>query len=114
MCPLHQHNRYIVFGKQSMRQVMSYCCVTNLTQGVLQPCIVLYITNHCDAFFSYLSACRGQVIRVNAPWVKHFYFTGLNSYILPNVDTVVLGGTTQKNSWDTTVSQEVRLLLMGC
>lgn len=45
---------------------------------------------------------------MKAPWVKHFYFTGLNSYILPNVDTVVLGGTTQKNSWDTTVSHKVR------
>ncbi|KAL3153224.1 hypothetical protein ABBQ38_011974 [Trebouxia sp. C0009 RCD-2024] len=56
---------------------------------------------------------RGQVIRVSAPWVKHFYFAGLKSYILPNVDTVVLGGTTQKNSWDTTVSQEDKEVILN-
>lgn len=33
------------------------------------------------------------------------YFFG-SSYIIPNVDTVVLGGTAQKGNWDTTVSQE--------
>ena len=52
------------------------------------------------------------MVRVKAPWIKHFYFTGLNSYILPNVNTVVLGGTTQKNSWDSTVSQKVGCPLM--
>lgn len=49
---------------------------------------------------------RGQVLRVEAPWVKHFYYGTSQYYILPNVDTVVLGGTTQKNNWDTDVSQE--------
>jgi len=49
------------------------------------------------------------VLRVQAPWVKHFYYGTSQYYILPNVDTVVLGGTTQKNNWDTNVSQEVRL-----
>lgn len=48
-------------------------------------------------------------MRVEAPWVKHFYFGGSQYYVLPNVDTVVLGGTTQKNNWDTTASEEVRL-----
>jgi len=49
------------------------------------------------------------VLRVEAPWVKHFYYGTSQYYILPNLDTVVLGGTTQKNNWDTNVSQEVRL-----
>ena len=53
--------------------------------------------------------CRGQVLRVEAPWVKHLYFGGSQYYVLPNVDTVVLGGTTQKNNWDTNASEEVRL-----
>lgn len=75
----------------------------------MQLCCVSPVIDVNRAGSSYLSACRGQVIRVSAPWVKHFYFAGLKSYVLPNVDTVVLGGTTQKNSWDTTVSQQVSL-----
>jgi D-amino-acid oxidase len=46
---------------------------------------------------------RGQVLRVKAPWMNSVVFWG-TSYIIPNVDTVVLGGTAQKGSYDTTVS----------
>lgn len=46
---------------------------------------------------------RGQVIRVKAPWMNNCWFFG-KSYIIPNVDTVVLGGTAQKGNWNTTVS----------
>ncbi len=45
---------------------------------------------------------RGQVVKVEAPWVKHFCGTlddadvdGGVMYILPRSDCVVLGGTTQ-------------------
>lgn len=55
---------------------------------------------------------RGQVMRVEAPWVKHYYNSDSQYYIIPNVDTVVLGGTTQKNNWDTTVSQEDKARIM--
>ncbi|GAB6018623.1 hypothetical protein CHUAL_000305 [Chamberlinius hualienensis] len=41
---------------------------------------------------------RGQVFRVKAPWVKHFYYADLDTYILPSTDTVVLGGTRQYHS----------------
>lgn len=47
---------------------------------------------------------RGQVIRVKAPWIKNVWFFG-TSYIIPNVDTVVLGGTAQKGDWSTEASQ---------
>ena len=46
---------------------------------------------------------RGQVIRVKAPWMNTVYFFG-SSYIIPNVDSVVLGGTAQKGDWNTTTS----------
>ena len=46
----------------------------------------------------------GQVLRVKAPWMNNVVFWG-TSYIIPNVDTVVLGGTAQKGNWDTTVSE---------
>ena len=48
------------------------------------------------------------MIRVRAPWVKHYMNANMENYIIPNTDSVVLGGTTQKGNWDTTVSQEVR------
>lgn len=50
-------------------------------------------------------------MRVKAPWVKHCYFMNEQHYIIPNLDTVVLGGTQQKGSWHMTISQQVRL---GC
>mmetsp|Transcript_16734 Transcript_16734/g.50002 ORF Transcript_16734/g.50002 Transcript_16734/m.50002 type:complete len:383 (-) Transcript_16734:722-1870(-) len=36
---------------------------------------------------------RGQVVRVKAPWIKCYYNVNGESYIIPNIDTVVLGGT---------------------
>ena len=48
---------------------------------------------------------RGQVLRVKAPWMNNVVFWG-SSYIIPNVDTVVLGGTAQRGNWDTTPSEE--------
>lgn len=38
-----------------------------------------------------------------APWLKDVWFFG-SSYIIPNVDTVVLGGTAGKGDWSTAVS----------
>ncbi|CAF0912911.1 unnamed protein product [Didymodactylos carnosus] len=38
---------------------------------------------------------RGQMIRVHAPWIKHFYYTDDNCYLIPNVDSLCLGGTRQ-------------------
>ena len=43
---------------------------------------------------------RGHVIRVRAPWVKANYFVNEDNYILPNLDTVVLGGTAQYGDTD--------------
>ena len=60
-----------------------------------------------------LLCCRGQVIRVKAPWVKHYYHAGTDSYIIPNTETVVLGGTLQKGNWDTSISKEVCILLVS-
>lgn len=41
-------------------------------------------------------AVRGQVIRVCAPWIKNYYNIDGSHYIIPNIDSVVLGGTTQE------------------
>lgn len=42
---------------------------------------------------------------IRIPWMKSIWFFG-TSYIIPNVDNVVLGGTAQRGRWDTTVSLE--------
>ncbi|PAA64031.1 hypothetical protein BOX15_Mlig021842g1 [Macrostomum lignano] len=48
---------------------------------------------------------RGQVHRVRAPWMNFWLMDSETStYCLPNSDTVVLGGTSQKGNWSTEVS----------
>eukprot|EP00117_Sycon_ciliatum_P037198 scpid61133/ scgid27869/ D-amino-acid oxidase len=50
---------------------------------------------------------RGQIMRVRAPWIKHITIFNTGSvftYIIPNKDMVVLGGTTQEGNWSTEVS----------
>jgi glycine/D-amino acid oxidase-like deaminating enzyme len=42
---------------------------------------------------------RGQVVRVDASWMKNIWFFD-TSYIIPNVTNVVLGGTADVNNWD--------------
>ena len=46
---------------------------------------------------------RGQVIRVKAPWMKNIWFWG-KSYIIPNIDNVVCGGTADYGEWSTSPS----------
>ncbi|CAF1914761.1 unnamed protein product [Rotaria magnacalcarata] len=46
---------------------------------------------------------RGQMIRVRAPWIKHFYYTDDNCYMIPNHETIVLGGTRQLDDDNTRV-----------
>jgi len=43
---------------------------------------------------------RGQVLRVKAPWVKTSCTFG-SSYVIPNVNSLVVGGTGQVGNWST-------------
>uniref|UniRef100_A0A8C0MJ76 D-aspartate oxidase n=1 Tax=Canis lupus familiaris TaxID=9615 RepID=A0A8C0MJ76_CANLF len=44
---------------------------------------------------------RGQVLRVRAPWVKHFIREGAGlTYVYPGASDVVLGGTRQEGDWN--------------
>ena len=52
---------------------------------------------------------RGQIYRVIAPWIKHteLLFTENSlTYIIPQVDCVVLGGTAQVSDWHTETRPE--------
>ncbi|CAH1796892.1 unnamed protein product [Owenia fusiformis] len=52
---------------------------------------------------------RGQVFRVKAPWVKHFYYDTQNvAYVIPGADNVTLGGTMLVDDEDTVVRVETR------
>lgn len=49
---------------------------------------------------------RGQVCKVNAPWIKTAFYAEYDTYIIPGFDGVVtLGGTRQYESYDLNVSK---------
>ncbi|KAH3850333.1 D-aspartate oxidase-like isoform X2 [Dreissena polymorpha] len=53
-----------------------------------------------------VQAVRGQVMRAEASWVRHFVIcVGKDhlAYVLPSMNYVVLGGTRQVGDWDTRV-----------
>ncbi|KAJ6660276.1 hypothetical protein lerEdw1_017976 [Lerista edwardsae] len=44
---------------------------------------------------------RGQVLKVQAPWISHFIRDGDGlTYIYPGIHNVTLGGTRQKDDWN--------------
>lgn len=44
---------------------------------------------------------RGQVLKVQAPWISHFIRDGDGlTYIYPGIHNVTLGGTRQKDEWN--------------
>jgi len=49
---------------------------------------------------------RGQVLRVHAPWIKHFIYVDMDTWIIPCLDSVVIGGTRQHNNADPTISKQ--------
>ena len=59
--------------------------------------------NNENEFINESFPIRGQVIRVKAPWIRNVWGFG-TSYVIPNMDNVVLGGTAQKGDHNTTCS----------
>ena len=55
---------------------------------------ILYSLLYVYAIFSHY---------LRAPWITCVWFWG-RSYIIPNIDSVVLGGTAERGEWDTVVS----------
>ncbi|CAK8688045.1 D-aspartate oxidase-like [Clavelina lepadiformis] len=51
-----------------------------------------------------LHPVRGQVFVVKAPWVKALFLTK-SAYVLPRLDTVVLGGTSQRGDYNLEVDR---------
>lgn len=60
---------------------------------------------------------RGQVARANAPWMYQVYLNDDDDgkYIIPNVESVVLGGTHQENDFNTNVDvKDSKFIMDGC
>ena len=56
-----------------------------------------------------VTPARGQMVRVQAPWIKHCINDPENfAYILPRSDHILLGGSYEKGSYETTPSLELR------
>ncbi|GAB1602631.1 D-aspartate oxidase isoform X2 [Argonauta hians] len=52
-------------------------------------------------------AVKGQLIQAQAPWIKHFYYFDDDTYIIPNVDRVSLGGIRLKHDYSPDVDPEI-------
>uniref|UniRef100_A0A0L8GP82 FAD dependent oxidoreductase domain-containing protein n=1 Tax=Octopus bimaculoides TaxID=37653 RepID=A0A0L8GP82_OCTBM len=50
---------------------------------------------------------KGQLIQVEAPWVKHFYYFDDDTYVIPNINRTSLGGVRIKNNYSTEVDPEI-------
>ncbi|KAF7379574.1 hypothetical protein HZH66_014945 [Vespula vulgaris] len=64
-----------------------------------------------------VTAVRGQVSRVKAPWVMHSFLVDDNDcyYVIPNTNTVVLGGTHQEGDYDLKVREkDTKFIYEGC
>ncbi|XP_076642950.1 D-amino acid oxidase 1 [Halictus rubicundus] len=48
-----------------------------------------------------LVSMRGQVIKVKAPWMKTFFYGELDTYIIPGINAVTLGGSRSFDSENT-------------
>ncbi|XP_041375730.1 D-aspartate oxidase-like isoform X2 [Gigantopelta aegis] len=55
---------------------------------------------------------RGQLVKVKAPWIKHWYLTSDNTYLIPHCDCVIIGGCRQKNNFSTSVDPEMSADIM--
>ncbi|XP_043279126.1 D-aspartate oxidase isoform X2 [Venturia canescens] len=60
---------------------------------------------------------RGQVTRVEAPWALGVFIEedSPGNYIIPNIETVIIGGTATPNDYDTNIrATETNFILKGC
>ncbi|EEB18573.1 D-aspartate oxidase, putative [Pediculus humanus corporis] len=47
---------------------------------------------------------RGQVIKVKAPWLKNFFYADYDTYVIPGLENVTLGGCRHYDSYDLNIN----------
>lgn len=52
-----------------------------------------------------MAAIRGQVIRVDCPWMKIAVYSDDDTYIIPGADSVTLGGTRQYANYNMEIDE---------
>lgn len=82
------------------KKIFSFDELSSFNFDVIVNCTGIGALNLCGDSAVY--PVRGQVLRLRAPWLNNIWFFG-SSYIIPNVDSVVIGGTTQRGDFNTNV-----------
>lgn len=67
------------FEKKTLSTLSKFVDQNNF--DIIFNCLGLGNISFCDD--TKMVPIRGQMIRVNAPWIKHFYFTDDLCYIIP-------------------------------
>ena len=70
-------------------------------------CCELPCHDSCSARSQVYSALSAQIVRVQAPWIKACHMVDNRWYVIPNFETVILGGTAQQGDWNADFSEEV-------
>lgn len=89
-------------GQLIQKRVEKLSDLANRGYDVVVNCTGLAAKWLCND--SKMSPIRGQVIKVRAPWIKLAIFADHDTYIIPGVDHVTLGGCRQYDDYN----QEVR------
>ncbi|KAI8790520.1 D-aspartate oxidase [Biomphalaria glabrata] len=51
---------------------------------------------------------RGQLVMVKAPWIKQFFLSDDDIYLIPHDDKIIIGGVREKNNFSLTAEKDTR------
>uniref|UniRef100_A0A2C9JIR5 FAD dependent oxidoreductase domain-containing protein n=1 Tax=Biomphalaria glabrata TaxID=6526 RepID=A0A2C9JIR5_BIOGL len=51
---------------------------------------------------------KGHLVMVKAPWMKHFFLSEDDIYLIPHDDKLIIGGTREKNNFSLTAEKATR------
>jgi len=93
-------------GSLHYKKVNSFDSLAD-TYDVVVNCTGFYARDLCND--ATVEPVRGQVMRVKAPWINRIVLATFGdkvAYIIPNSETVVLGGTVQLGNFNGEISEE--------
>ncbi|GLH13208.1 hypothetical protein R5R35_000399 [Gryllus longicercus] len=87
-------------GKVLKKIISSFSDVADY--DVLINCFGMGARNLCSDYK--LVPIRGQIIKVQAPWIKTFFYADYDTYVIPGSKAVTLGGCRQYESYDLSIN----------